>query len=471
MIEERNWQLLEVLPDAVIVVRQDGGIVLANTQAEKLFGYTRNELIGLRLEMLLPEQFRERHAKHFAQYLAAPRSRPMGGQLELFALSKSGRELPVDISLGSVETASGLLVVVCIRDFSEHKNMELGLKNALTEIQRLKDRVSAENVYLREEVSRDYEPEDIVGESDLFKFLLARVDQVAKTDSSVLIVGETGTGKELIARRTHDQSARRRGPFVRVNCASLPPSLIESELFGHEKGAFTGALGRQMGRFELADRGTIFLDEIGELPLELQAKLLHVLQNRELERIGGSTTIRVDTRVIAATNRDLHTAMQENRFRPDLYYRLAVVPVEVPPLRLRRTDIPLLAWHFVAKKQVRLGKNIEEIPPLAMERLTAYDWPGNVRELENVIEHAMILSPGPILEVEEFSRPHVQPHVQPHVAPAGSSIMEDIDREHIVRILNECKWRVKGAGGAAGRLGLKPSTLYSRMKKLGIQRP
>jgi transcriptional regulator with GAF, ATPase, and Fis domain len=392
----------------------------------------------------------------------------MGGQLELFALSKSGRELPVDISLGSAETASGLLVVVCIRDFSEHRNLELGLKNALAEIQCLKDRLSAENVYLREEVSRDYEPEDIVGESDLFKILLERVDQVATTDSSLLIVGETGTGKELIARRTHDHSARRLGPFVRVNCASLPPRLIESELFGYEKGAFTGALGRQIGRFELADGGTVFLDEIGELPLELQAKLLHVLQNREFERIGGSTTIRVDMRVMAATNRDLQKAMREDRFRPDLYYRLAVVPVEIPPLRLRRDDIPLLAWHFVAKKQVRLGKNIEEISPSAMEMLTAYDWPGNVRELENVIERAMILSRGSILEVEEISRPHTQPLVAP---PAGSSIMEDIDREHIVRILNECKWRVKGAGGAAGRLGLNPSTLYSRMKKLGIQRP
>ena len=467
MIEERYWQLLEIIPDATIVVRQDGRIALANTQAEKLFGYTRDELIGLRLEMLLPERFRERHAKHVAQYFAAPSVRSMGSRLELFALSKSGRELPVDISLSSVETATGLLVAVSIRDFSEHKNMELGLKNALAEIQCLKDRLSAENVYLREEVKRDYQPEDIVGQSDLFELMLKKVDQVATTDASVLILGETGTGKELIARTIHDRSARRLGPFVKVNCASLPPSLIETELFGHEKGAFTGALAREIGRFELADGGTIFLDEIGELPADLQSNLLRVLQDGKFERIGTSTTICVDVRVLAATNRDLQKAMREGRFRPDLYYRLAVFPVEIPPLRMRRDDIPLLAWHFVAKKRVRLGKNIEEIPQSAMERLMAYDWPGNVRELENVVERAMILSPDPILAVEEI----LGQHAQPRVAPVGSAIMEDIDRGHIVKILDECKWRVKGAGGAADRLGLKPSTLYSRMKKLGIKRP
>ncbi len=467
MIEERYWQLLEIMPDATIVVRQDGRIAFANTQAERLFGYTRDELMGLRLETLLPERFRESHAKHVAQYFAAPSVRPMGRRLELFALSKNGRELPVDISLSYVETASGLLVAVSIRDFTEHKNMELRLRNGLAEIQCLKDRLSAENVYLREEVKRVHQPKTIVGESDLFQLMLKKVDQVATTDASVLILGETGTGKELIARMIHDRSARRLGPFVKVDCASLPPSLIETELFGHEKGAFTGALARKIGRFELADRGTIFLDEIGELPEELQAKLLRVLQDGEFERIGTSMPIRVDVRVIAATNRDLQKAMREDEFRPDLYYRLAVFPVEIPPLRMRRDDIPLLIWHFVAEKRVRLEKNVEEIPPAAMEWLMAYDWPGNVRELENFVERAMILSPGPILVVEEI----LGQHAQPRVAQAGSEIMEDIDRRHILRILDECKWRVKGAGGAADRLGLKPSTLYSRMKKLGIERP
>ncbi len=345
--------------------------------------------------------------------------------------------------------------------------MELRLRNGLAEIQCLKDRLSAENVYLREEVKRVHQPKTIVGESDLFQLMLKKVDQVATTDASVLILGETGTGKELIARMIHDRSARRLGPFVKVDCASLPPSLIETELFGHEKGAFTGALARKIGRFELADRGTIFLDEIGELPEELQAKLLRVLQDGEFERIGTSMPIRVDVRVIAATNRDLQKAMREDKFRPDLYYRLAVFPVEIPPLRMRRDDIPLLIWHFVAEKLVRLGKNVEEIPPAAMEWLMAYDWPGNVRELENFVQRAMILSPGPILVVEEI----LGQHAQPRVAQAGSEIMEDIDRRHILRILDECKWRVKGAGGAADRLGLKPSTLYSRMKKLGIERP
>ena len=470
MIEETYWHLLEIIPDATILVHQDGRIALANTQAGKLFGYTRDELIGLRLEMLLPERFRERHAKYLTQYFAAPSVRSMGSQAELWVVMKNGRELPVDISLSPVETASGLLVAASIRDFSEHKNMELGLKNAVAELERLKDRISAENVYLRDEVKRDYQPEDIVGKSDLFALVLHKVDQVARTDAGVLILGETGTGKELIARAIHDRSARRLGPFVKVNCASLPPTLIEAELSGHEKGAFTGAVAREIGRFELADRGTIFLDEIGEMPQDVQAKLLRVLQNGEFERIGTSTTIRVDARVIAATNRDLHKTMQEGRFRPDLYYRIAVFPVEIPPLRLRRDDIPLLAWHFAEKKRGRLGKNIEEIPPSAMERLTAYDWPGNVRELENVVERAMILSPGPALAVEEILGQHAQSRAAP-AASANSAIMADIDRAHLLKILDECKWRMKGASGAAKRLGLKPSTLYSRMKKLGVQRP
>jgi transcriptional regulator with GAF, ATPase, and Fis domain len=279
-------------------------------------------------------------------------------------------------------------------------------------------------------------------------------------------LGETGTGKELLARAIHHRSRRKDRPLVKVNLAALPSSLIESELFGHVKGAFTGAVSDKVGRFELADGGTLFLDEIGELDPELQTKLLRVLQEGEFERIGSAATIRVDVRVVTATNRDLHGAMQQGKFRPDLYYRLAVFPIEVPPLRLRRDDIPLLVWHFVTKKQVRLGRSIAQIPSTVMNALVAYDWPGNVRELENVIERAMILSPGPTLLLEEsLGCARSRPSSAPSHGPGGA------DRTRIVGVLDDCHWRVKGDGNAAERLGLKPSTLRYRMKRLGIRRP
>ena len=302
-------------------------------------------------------------------YLARPVVRPMGGSLDLSALCKNGREVPVDISLSPIETASGLLVAASIRDISDRKKEELELRSALAEVERLRDRLEAENLYLREEVRRAYGFDEFVGKSDVLKLLLEKIDQVAATDATVLILGETGTGKELVARAIHDHSNRKDRPLVKVNCASLPSSLIESALFGHEKGAYTGALTQEFGRFELADGGTIFLDEIGEIHPDLQTKLLRVLQEGEFERVGSGETRTVDVRVIAATNRDLHRAMQEGQFRPDLYFRLAVFPIEVPPLRARREDIPLLVWHFISKKQAKLGKRIEEISQTTMDRL------------------------------------------------------------------------------------------------------
>jgi transcriptional regulator with GAF, ATPase, and Fis domain len=294
------------------------------------------------------------------------------------------------------------------------------------------------------------------------------VDQVAPTNATVLLLGETGTGKELIARAIHDSSPRREHPLIKVNCAALPDTLIESELFGHEKGAFTGAAGRRKGRFELADEGTIFLDEIGDLPPELQAKLLRVLQSGEFERLGSEKTLTANVRVIAATNRNLEAAAADGSFRADLYYRLKVFPIEVPPLRDRRKDIPLLVWHFITMRQATLGRRIETVPQRTMERLVAYDWPGNVRELEHVIERALILSPGSTLMVEDLVS------VLGAAAPlhaGGSQQMADAERAHILRVLRDCGWKVKGSGNAAERLGLNPSTLRSRMKKLGIARP
>jgi transcriptional regulator with GAF, ATPase, and Fis domain len=299
-----------------------------------------------------------------------------------------------------------------------------------------------------------------------------QTQQVAPVDSTVLLLGETGVGKGLIARKIHQLSSRSDRPLVTVNCASLPAPLIESELFGHEKGAFTGAVGRKKGRFELAQGGTLFLDEIGDLPIELQAKLLRVLQDQEFERLGSSTTITVDVRVIAATNRNLESLIKQGEFRADLYYRLGVFPIQVPPLRDRRDDIPLLVWFFVSELQYKLGKTIDEISTPSMDALTTYEWPGNIRELKNVIERAMILSPGSALELGEwFAGGNELKGTPTQVHEQNGESIEEIERAHIEKVLKACDWKVTGKGGAAERLGLKRTTLQSRMKKLGIVRP
>lgn len=349
---------------------------------------------------------------------------------------------------------------------------DLALQHSNDEIRRLKDYLEAENLTLREEIRTSFEDTELIGKSHSFRTVLHQVEQVAPTDSTVLILGETGTGKGLIARRIHQQSGRKDRPLVTVNCATLPATLIESELFGHEKGAFTGAVNRKIGRFELADGNTIFLDEIGDLPVELQAKLLRVLQDHEFERLGSSSTKTVDTRVIAATNRDLDRLIEQGEFRADLYYRLGVFPMRIPSLRERRGDIPLLVWFTITKMQTRLGKSIEAVPTRVMDALISYDWPGNVRELSNVVERAMILSPGTRLELDDAFPGH---HKSTPVSESGRERqienLEDVERTHIVGVLEDCGWKVRGKDGAAERLGLKRSTLQSRMKKLGIQRP
>jgi transcriptional regulator with GAF, ATPase, and Fis domain len=349
---------------------------------------------------------------------------------------------------------------------------DLELEQAYTEIRILKDHLEAENVTLREEIKTSFRDDDLVGKSHAFRTILHQVEQVAGTDSTVLLLGDTGTGKGLIARRIHRQSGRKDHPLVTVNCAALPATLIETELFGHEKGAFTGAVDRKIGRFELADGGTIFLDEIGDLPIELQAKLLRVLEDHEFERLGSSTTRTVDTRVIAATNRNLDTLIASGAFRADLYYRLGVFPIRIPPLRERRDDIPLLVWFFITTLQTRLGKTFETIIPRMMDALLSYDWPGNVRELRNIVERAMILSPGPTLELRGVlpgRRTGTGASARRSERPGTN--LEEVQRAHVVKVLEECDWKVRGKDGAAERLGLKRSTLQSRMKKLGIQRP
>jgi len=307
--------------------------------------------------------------------------------------------------------------------------------------------------------------EDIIGNSPLLRVAIARCQEVAPTDASVVLLGETGTGKELFARAVHNRSARRDRPFVRVNCAALPPTLIESELFGHERGAFTGAVSMRQGRFELADRGTIFLDEIGDLPVDVQSKLLRVLQEGEFERVGSSQSRRVDVRVVAATHHDLEAAMRDGRFRVDLYYRLNVFPIALPPLRERTEDIPRLVWYFINRRQRALNRKITRIPPAVFQTLERHAWPGNVRELENVVERAMIHSSGDTLMLDE------PPGLPLSPLSGDGGTLEAAERRHIELALRRCGWRINGAGNAAERLGLHPNTLRFRMKKLGIRRP
>lgn len=348
------------------------------------------------------------------------------------------------------------------------QQIAIAVENALAfrEIAVLKDTLTKEKVYLEEEIQTAYNFEEIVGESRALKQVLKQVQTVAATDSTVLILGETGSGKELIARALHNLSDRRERTFVKLNCAAIPTGLLESELFGHEKGAFTGAIATKIGRFELADRGTIFLDEVGEIPLELQVKLLRVLQEQEFERLGSTRTMRVNVRVIAATNRDLGQMVDEQKFRSDLYYRLKVFPVTVPPLRERVEDIPVLVRHFVQKFASRMKKRLESVPTDAMRALQAYGWPGNVRELENFIERAVILSSGSELFVPaaELKRPVLPPN-------GSATTLEEAERDHILKALRETNWVVGGSSGAAARLGMKRTTLQSKMQKLGIARP
>ena len=346
----------------------------------------------------------------------------------------------------------------------------LPMENALQfrQIAALKEKLAEEKLYLEDEIRTEHNFEEIIGEGAALKRVLRDVETVAPTDSTVLILGETGTGKELIARAIHNLSRRRERAFVKLNCAAIPSGLLESELFGHERGAFTGALTQKIGRFELASGGTLFLDEVGDIPLELQPKLLRVLQEQEFERLGGIRTIRTDVRLVAATNRNLAEWVQAGGFRSDLYYRLSVFPLTVPPLRERPEDIPLLVSYFAQKYARQMDRRIETVPSEVLDELVRYPWPGNVRELENLIERAVILSPGPALRLplSELKQPAL-----PSADPPGDRLtLEEVERQHILRTLQETRWVIAGSHGAAQRLGMKRSTLQSRMSKLGIVR-
>jgi DNA-binding NtrC family response regulator len=393
--------------------------------------------------------------------------REYGSHAKGISMAKIESEIWPEYSLECLAAVGQVLFNALYR-----RQAELEAEQALAEIQELKNRLLVENETIRQEIEVFYSGDELIGKSHAFRATIHQAQQVAPVDSTVLLLGETGTGKGLIARKIHELSKRSQRPLVTVNCASLPASLIESELFGHEKGAFTGAISRKIGRFELAHGGTLFLDEVGDLPIELQAKLLRVLQDREFERVGSSTTITVDVRVIAATNRDLDLLIEHGEFRADLYYRLGVFPIRAPALRERRSDIPLLVWFFVSELQHRLGKKFDEISTPSMDALIAYDWPGNIRELKNVIERAMILSSGQTLELGNWFPGDAGPIVaslQPH--ERNGETIQEVERAHIEKVLKACGWKVLGTGGAAERLGLKRTTLQSRMKKLGIERP
>jgi transcriptional regulator with GAF, ATPase, and Fis domain len=340
---------------------------------------------------------------------------------------------------------------------------EDALRGALAEVERLKDALQVENVHLRQEVRECLGLTSIVGQSAAVRQVLEQILQVGPTDSTVLLVGETGTGKELFAGQIHEQSPRRHRSMVRVNCAAIPTTLIESELFGREKGAFTGALARQIGRFELAHQSTIFLDEIGDLPPEVQVKLLRVLEEREIERLGSPQPVPIETRIIAATHRNLEQRVADGLFREDLFYRLNVFPIRVPPLRERKEDIPLLVWRFVEEFSRAFGKHIDTIGKENLAALQQYAWPGNIRELRNVVERAMIGATGPRLTI---SLPQASA-----ASPRRSAKLLDVEKEHIRGVLEITGWRIRGVGGAAERLGMKPTTLETRMAKLGLRRP
>jgi len=351
------------------------------------------------------------------------------------------------------------------REIEERLQAEKSLEKALSEIKILKDRLETENIFLRQEIKTKHQYGNIIGKSDGLKYVLYRAEQVAPTNTTVLILGETGTGKELIAGAVHSMSPRKDHPMITVNCAALPANLMESELFGREKGAFTGADTLQIGRFEVANGSTLCLDEIGELPLEMQAKLLRAIQHSEFERLGSSKTIKVDVRIIATTNRNLEEAVRKGWFRQDLYYRLNVFSITVPPLRQRQADIPLLVNSFIERYARRLGKQITSIHKETMKILQDYQWPGNVRELESVIEKAAILSPGPVLTLTD------KLEIAPSDPSSNVKTLEETERNQIVKILSETRWRIEGNNGAAEILGLHPSTLRARMHKLGIRRP
>jgi len=478
--ETRYRRLFETAKDGILILdAETGHISDVNPFLIEMLGYSHEDFLGKKLWEIGPFKDIEASKATFLQLQNKGYVRYEDLPLE----AKDGRHIDVEF-VSNVYLVNHKKVIQCnIRDITErkllaealqqaHHQLErrveertVELRTALSEIRTLKDQLEAENIFFRQEIKMKHRFDHILGQSDGLKYVLYRAEQVAPTNTTVLILGETGTGKELIAAAIHDMSSRKDRPLITVNCAALPANLMESELFGREKGAFTGADTRQVGRFEVAQGSTLCLDEIGELPLEVQAKLLRAVQHNEFERLGSSQTIKVDVRIVATTNRNLEEEVRKGRFRQDLYYRLNVFPITVPPLRNRKEDIPLMVQAFVERYSRKLGKQITSIQKESMKALQDYPWPGNVRELESIIERAVILCTGPALQLAdklEISSP-----------PLSSAVrtLEEMERNQIFKTLSETRWRIEGKDGAAAILGLHPSTLRARMHKLGIVRP
>jgi len=474
--ETRYRRLFEAAQDGILILdAETGQIVDVNPFVLELLGYSHEELLGKKLWEI--GTFKDIEASKATS--SELKSKGYVRYHDLPLETKEGRKIAVEF-VSNVYLVNHHKVIQCnIRDITErkltaealiksHHDLErqaVELRTALSEIKTMKDQLEIENIYFRQENKMKHRFENILGHSDGLKYVLYRAEQVAPQNTTVLILGETGTGKELIAAAIHNLSPRKDRALITVNCAALPANLIESELFGREKGAFTGADTRRVGRFEVANGSTLCLDEIGELPLELQGKLLRVIQHNEFERLGSPHTIKVDVRIVATTNRNLEEEIQKGRFRQDLYYRLNVFPITVPPLRQRKEDIPLLVQAFTERYARKLGKEITSIQKETMKDLQDYPWPGNVRELESIIERAVILCPGSVLHLAdklEISSP-------PHSSVVRN--LEETERNQILKILSETRWRIEGKDGAAAILGLHPSTLRARMQKLGIVRP
>ncbi len=455
--EERFRDLFEEAPIAYVHEDLESRFISANRAAIRILGITPEQVPTTVGRTLVPDTPEAQRRVQEALESIGRGTDTSGVVLEL-RRKDDGR--PIWIQWWSRPDPGGQYTRTMFIDITDRVLME-----------REQARLQAQNLYLREEIKSAHNFDEIVGRSPAILAVLNHVRRVAATDAAVLIQGESGTGKELIARAIHSASHRRDKPLVKINCAALPSGLVESELFGHEKGAFTGAIAKRIGRFELADGGTIFLDEIGEIPPEVQVKLLRVLQEQEFDRVGGKAPIQVDVRVIAATNRNLLQAVADKAFRDDLYYRLNVFPVLMPPLRERVGDIPLLTRFLIDKFAPKIGRRIEGIDERSLERLRAYRWPGNIRELENVIERAIILTDGPLLEIGPDMLPGTAEAADRFEHPEGGATLEEIERQHILSVLEQTRWTVEGPNGAARILDLHPSTLRYRMKKLGIAAP
>ena len=470
--EERSRAILNAIPDYMFLLDREGTYLEYHARNEDFLLRPPSEFLGKHQSEVLPEELVAKFARCFVQVFQSKQpvlleyTLPMPQGFRTFE--------------ASMVKCNGDKILAIVRDISERREAEESLRKALDEVQRLKDQLHEENIYLQEEIRVASNFGEIIGSSEALKRVLLQAEQVAPLDTTVTILGETGTGKELLAHAIHRLSPRRDRTLVKVNCAALPGPLIESELFGHEKGAFTSADARRIGRFEIANGGTIFLDEVGELPIDLQAKLLRVLEEGEFDRLGGSHTIKVDVRVIAATNRNLEEAVRKGDFRSDLYYRLNIFPITLPPLRERKEDIPILVTHLVRQLSQKLGKPIEVIAQDTMAKLRNYPWPGNVRELRNVIERAVIISQGPKLRlIDDLDSQALELDLQKQTARQDifselgqtSETLEQYEYNLILRVLKNVHWKLEGPGGAAELLNLHPSTLRSKMRKLGIERP